>query len=128
MSPRGPRTEVDAYVFIKNTLKSLGWDTRNPDHFPQGQLWTQNECLGNPEIKRLLGLGRPENIVKVTDTVLWVIEAKGALANLTEADVGRIWACEGTQSERPDSSQVRVRYRWQQHRWLRYSYGISSFR
>ena len=69
-------TEVDAYVFIKETLKTLGWDTRNPERFPEGRVWTQTECLGHPEIKRLFGLKHPENIVKVSEKVLWVIEAK----------------------------------------------------
>ena len=76
MPRRISNTEVDAYVFIKERLKTLGWDTRNPERVPEGQVWTQNECLGNQEIKRLLGLGRPENIVKVSEKVLWVIEAK----------------------------------------------------
>ena len=69
-------TEVDAYIFIKESLKRLGWDTRNPERHPAGQVYTQNECLSNPSIKKLLGLERPENIVKVTEKVLWVIEAK----------------------------------------------------
>ena len=69
-------TEVDAYIFIKENLKFLGWDARNPERVPEGQVWTQNECLGNQEIKRFLGLKRPENIVKVSEKVLWVIEAK----------------------------------------------------
>ena len=78
-------TEVDAYVFIKENLKSLGWDTRTPERVPEGQVWTQNECLGNREIKRLLGLGRPENIVKVSEKVLWVIEAKRSRKELKAA-------------------------------------------
>src|SRR5579863_52008 len=82
-------TEVDAYVFIKGNLRTLGWDARNPERTPSGQVWTQNECLSNQELKPLLGLGRPEDIVKVTEKVLWVIEAKrshGQLATaLTEA-------------------------------------------
>ena len=48
-------------------------------------MWTQNECLGHPEIKRLLGLGRPENIIKVSETVLWVIEAKRSQVELQAA-------------------------------------------
>ena len=82
---KSPDTEVDAYVFIKNSLKALGWDTRNPERNPEGQVWTQNECLGNPEIKRLLVLKRPENIVKVSEKVLWVIEAKRSIHELKAA-------------------------------------------
>ena len=69
-------TEVDAYIFIKENLKELGWDTRNPDRNQGGQVYTQNECLNHPEIASKLGLERPENIVKITDSTFWVIEAK----------------------------------------------------
>ena len=82
---KGKATEVDAYVFIKENLKSIGWDTRNPERTPEGQVWTQNECLWNKEIKRLLGLKRPENIVKVSEKVLWVIEAKRSRNELKAA-------------------------------------------
>ncbi len=78
-------TEVDAYIFIKENLRSLGWDARNPERVADGQVYTQNECLSNPEIKRLLGRGRPENIVKVTEKVLWVIEAKRSQSELHQA-------------------------------------------
>ena len=85
MARKSPDTEVDAYVFVKENLKTLGWDTRNPERVPEGQVWTQNECLGHPEIKRLLGLKRPENIVKVSERVLWVIEAKRSQKELQAA-------------------------------------------
>ena len=75
-------TEVDAYIFIKNNLRALGWDTHNPEKLKSGQVWTQNECVSNAKIKQLLGLERPENIVKITDKVLWVIEAKRTHAEL----------------------------------------------
>jgi type I restriction enzyme M protein len=78
-------TEVDAYIFIKDNLRTLGWDTRNPERVAGGQVWTQNECLSNSEIKRLLQLDRPENIVKITDKVLWVIEAKRSHGELQKA-------------------------------------------
>lgn len=78
-------TEVDAYVFIKENLRALGWDARNPERVASGQVWTQNECLHNPEIKRLFGLDKPENIVKVTERVLWVIEAKRSHGELEQA-------------------------------------------
>ena len=58
---------------------------RNPERIPEGQVWTQNECLGNGEIKRFLGLKRPENIVKVSEKVLWVIEAKRTRKKLGSA-------------------------------------------
>ena len=78
-------TEVDAYIFIKENLRALNWDTRNPQKVPGGQVYTQNECLSNIEIKRLFGLERPENIVKVTEKSLWVIEAKRSHADLAKA-------------------------------------------
>jgi len=78
-------TEVDAYIFIKDNLKDLGWDIRNPARVATGQVYTQNECLSHPEIKRLLVLKRPENIIKVTEKVLWVIEAKRSHLELDQA-------------------------------------------
>jgi type I restriction-modification system DNA methylase subunit len=78
-------TEVDAYIFIKQALGALGWDIRNPDRNPAGQVYTQNECLSHPEIKRLLNLDKPENIIKVTDKLLWVIEAKRSHRQLEQA-------------------------------------------
>ena len=48
-------TEVDSYIFIKENLKSLGWDTRNPARNPHGEVYTQNECFNHPEIKKRLG-------------------------------------------------------------------------
>lgn len=78
-------TEIDAYVFIKENLKALGWDVRNPAQVPEGQVYTQNQCLSHPEIKRLLKLKRPENIVKVTDKALWVIEAKRSRKEIDQA-------------------------------------------
>jgi type I restriction-modification system DNA methylase subunit len=85
MKPQPRDTEVDAYVFIKENLRTLGWDVRNPAKAPEGQVYTQNECLANPEIKRWLDLKRPENIVKVTEKVLWVIEAKRTRSELGKA-------------------------------------------
>lgn len=69
-------TEVDAYIFIKENLKELGWDIRNPERSTKGQVYTQNECLSHPEIYKFLIKDRPENIVKISDSIFWVIEAK----------------------------------------------------
>ncbi len=69
-------SEVDAYVYIKNQLKLLGWNVRNPDRDLKGQVYTQGECLSHPEIKHQLDKDKPENVVKLTDTLYWVIEAK----------------------------------------------------
>ena len=78
-------TEVDAYIFIKRKLKELGWNTGHPERNPDGQVYTQNECLSNKYIKRALGLDRPENIVRLTDEKLWVIEAKRYHLQLDQA-------------------------------------------
>lgn len=83
--PRPRTTEVDAYIFIKENLKTLGWDTRNPERNPQGQVYTQNECLSHPEIRKFLNKDRPENIVKITESSFWVIEAKKEHKQLKEA-------------------------------------------
>jgi type I restriction-modification system DNA methylase subunit len=63
----------------------LGWDTRNPERVEGGQVYTQNEALSNPEMRKLLGLDKPENIVRVNDEVLWIIEAKRSHAELEKA-------------------------------------------
>lgn len=85
MAAKAKSSEVDAYVFIKDRLRMLGWDTRNPERVPSGQVWTQNECLGHPEIKKRLGLQKPENIVRVRESVVWVIEAKRSHKQLEQA-------------------------------------------
>jgi len=85
MGTKSKSTEVDAYAFIKSELKALGWDTRNPAVYPQGQVYTQNQCLSNHEIKRHLDKKRPESIVKVTETTLWVIEAKSKRTAIDQA-------------------------------------------
>lgn len=85
MAPKIKNTEVDAYVFVKENLKQLGWDTRNPVKVPGGQVYTQNQCLSEPEIKKWLDKKRPEYIIKVTETILWVIECKRARTEISQA-------------------------------------------
>jgi len=85
MTKRGLSTEVDAYVFIKNALKERGWDVRNPERSPMGQVYTQNEIQSNPAIKQQLGLEKPENIVKINDRILWVIESKSTRGQISKA-------------------------------------------
>ncbi len=92
----GPDTEVEAYRFILDQLREMGWDTRNPSRHPSGRVWTQNQCLADPEVRRTLGVARPENIVRLTPRTLWVVEAKRdrsqidvALAE-AEADYARL--------------------------------------
>lgn len=78
-------SEVDAYVFIKKELKTLGWDVRNPARQPSGQVYTQAECLSHPEIKKYLVRDKPENVIKINETVFWVIEAKNEHKKLAQA-------------------------------------------
>lgn len=80
-----PESEVEAYHFIRENLKELGWILKNPSRFGSGQVWTQNQCLEHPAIKAALGLMRPENIVKLSETQIWVIEAKSKKAALNQA-------------------------------------------
>ena len=84
-SKKAHATEVDAYIFIKRKLAALGWNTRNPELNDEGQVWTQNQCLSNNYLKKYLGMDRPENIVKITENVLWVIEAKRSHGQMNSA-------------------------------------------
>ncbi len=79
------RTEVEAYGFIRTELKELGWIVKNPSLGAGGQVWTQNQCLSHPTIKAALGQYRPENIVKLSESHLWVIEAKAARKDIDKA-------------------------------------------
>lgn len=58
-----PAFDVDAYIFIKAGLKTPGWSVRNQTPNPDGQVWTQNECLARPEIETALKATRPEYTV-----------------------------------------------------------------
>ncbi|EFD92499.1 MAG: N-6 DNA methylase [Candidatus Parvarchaeum acidophilus ARMAN-5] len=77
------KSEVDAYVYIKNKLKEIGWDTRKPAQ--GGQLYTQNQCLEEPEIKKYLHLDRPEYTLKINDSIFWMIEAKRDVSEINKA-------------------------------------------
>jgi type I restriction-modification system DNA methylase subunit len=78
-------SEFSSYVFIKNDLRALKWNTANPNRNPNGQVYTQQECLDNPEIEPYLVRQRPEYVVKVREDVFWVIEAKATHAQLAQA-------------------------------------------
>ncbi len=43
-------SEFSSYVFIKNDLERMGWNTKNPSKGHGGQVYTQQECLDHPEI------------------------------------------------------------------------------
>jgi type I restriction-modification system DNA methylase subunit len=78
-------SEFNSYVYIKNELKNLGWNTHNPNRDPSGEVYTQQECLDNKEIREFLKRQRPENVVKVRENIFWIIEAKSNLDNLGKA-------------------------------------------
>ena len=63
MAKKVKSSEVHAYTFIKETLGRLGWSVKNPLKSPDGQVYTQQECLGNERIAEQLGLLHPENVV-----------------------------------------------------------------
>jgi type I restriction-modification system DNA methylase subunit len=69
-------SEFRAYKFILEDLETLGWDTRNPARNVNGQVYTQNECLGDKRILKQLVNLRPENVVKLLENQFYVIEAK----------------------------------------------------
>ena len=79
------QSEVEAYGFIRQKLKGLGWVVKDPSKIANGQVWTQNQCLSHAHIKKALGLARPENIVKLSENDYWVIEAKASRKELAKA-------------------------------------------
>lgn len=70
-------SEFRAYPWIESQLKERGWNTKNPNTSPAGEVWTQGECLTNDEIKRALGERKPEDVVRLASNAVWIIEAKG---------------------------------------------------
>ena len=85
-SPRRPvQSEVEAYSFIRDQLRDLGWVVKDPSKTANGQVWTQNQCLAHAHIKAALGATRPENIVKLSENAFWVIEAKASRKALSKA-------------------------------------------
>jgi type I restriction enzyme M protein len=73
---KAKNSEVDAYSYIKEQLDLLGWIVKNPARFEKGEVYKQNESLSNIEIKKVLFRDMPEAVVKITDSVFWVIESK----------------------------------------------------
>ncbi|MFI5300640.1 MAG: class I SAM-dependent DNA methyltransferase, partial [Polyangiales bacterium] len=82
---RAPETEVEAYGFIRQRLAELGWTVKNPSAATGGQVWTQNQCLAHPDMKRAFGAMRPENVVKLSESTLWMIEAKASRHDIDKA-------------------------------------------
>lgn len=71
-------TEVHAYAFIKKELlEKKGWK--------KSQVLTQNEIRRDNRIVEQLGATVPENIVMLTETKCYVIEAKSKQSKLQQA-------------------------------------------
>ena len=82
---RPVQTEVEAYDFIRRQLRDLGWVVKDPSKTASGQVWTQNQCLAHAHIKAAFDKVRPENIVKLSENALWVVEAKTSRKELAKA-------------------------------------------
>jgi type I restriction-modification system DNA methylase subunit len=66
---RQRRSEVHAYAHILSELTSKkGWE--------KNQIFTQRECLSNRYIAEQLGKLHPENVVKISEKLFYIIEAK----------------------------------------------------
>ena len=80
-------SEYRTYIYIEETLKSLGWDTRTPQR--GGAVYTQGEFRKHDRLlSDALGIKAPENIVRIaagTDFQYWVIEAKREHRQLQQA-------------------------------------------
>lgn len=72
------QSEVHAYVYIEHELtEKKGWN--------KNQIYTQGECHKVSEIKKHIGLTKPENIVEFDDKTYYVIESKNERKKLDQA-------------------------------------------
>lgn len=78
-------SESRAYIFIENSLKDIGWNIKNPNRYPDGEVYTQNECLHNELLKEGLKRLKPENVIVVKTNTFWVIEAKPEHKQINQA-------------------------------------------
>lgn len=78
-------TEVEAYGFIRERLGEIGWIVKDPARGGDGQVWTQNQCLAHGTIKRAFATQRPENIIKLGEQSVWIVEAKATRKQLDVA-------------------------------------------
>ena len=84
-APKATESEVEAYGFIRQQLRDLGWIVKDPSKGGNGQVWTQNQCLADPHMKLAFDKARPENVVKLSEKFLWIIEAKASRKDLNKA-------------------------------------------
>jgi len=78
-------SEFRVYNYINQSLKDIGWDTRNPSKYDGGEVYTQNEALQHAELKKCLGAKRPENVIVVDDRIFWAVEAKAEHTDIEQA-------------------------------------------
>jgi hypothetical protein len=78
-------SEFQSYTYIKNELRDREWNVGNPNRNPDGQLYTQHECLQNKEIGSKWGKLHPEYVIKLSEDTFWVIEAKSRLEEIGKA-------------------------------------------
>jgi len=72
------QSEVHAYVHIfKELSEKKGWQ--------KDKIYTQGECLDISEIKKFLGLTKPENVVEINERIYYVIESKNERNKIEQA-------------------------------------------
>jgi len=72
------QSEVHAYIHIlKELTEKKGWK--------KSQIYTQQECRKNDELKKTLELKTPENIINIDDKKFYIIEAKNEKNKLEQA-------------------------------------------
>lgn len=97
---KGKASEVHAYVHILNELRNKkGWD--------KGQIFTQQECHQIKPIAETLGGAKPENVVKISEKIYWVIEAKNERIKIEQALKE---ACEDYAEKINKGSKIRVSF------------------
>ncbi len=78
-------SEFRVYNYINQSLRDIGWDTRNPSKHDGGEVFAQNEALQHPELKKYLGAKKPENVILVENGIFWVVEAKAEHKEIEQA-------------------------------------------
>lgn len=75
-------SEFTSYIYIKNELLTIGWNTKNPSRNSEGQVYTQQECHDHEELKKFLNRKKPEYVIKINEDCFYIIEAKGKIEDI----------------------------------------------
>lgn len=78
-------SEFTSYIYIKKELESIGWNTKNPTRNFDGQVYTQQECLDNEQIRAQLINKKPEYVIKLEEDKFYIIEAKSTIDKIDQA-------------------------------------------